>query len=257
MRKENQPVNVRKVPFFPVFLGLAAVAFAQEPSSPAPTSTLFDATRLRTGEFHYQVVKEGKEISGSVLTIEKRADASFRFTAKFDGFNQQWLSIATRAFAPITAQLRMGRANGDKYTMDLVYDKRRVTAAVSRWKPEAGSAPPNKEFTAEVMSGTVDQRVDWAAVLSSPLQEGQKFGFTVYDAEAGVSHVTANVSGEEEIHTPAGTFKSIRASYRIEKSSGAETYAIFASKDFPRFLVREDFQNGESLQLTEIRNGHD
>jgi hypothetical protein len=125
------------------------------------------------------------------------------------------------------------------------------------WKPEAGSAPPNKEFTAEVMSGTVDQRIDWAAVLSSPLQEGQKFEFTVYDAETGVSHVAASVSGEEEIHTLAGTFKIIRASYRIEKSSGPETYTIFASKDFPRFLVREDFQNGESLQLTEIRSGHD
>jgi Protein of unknown function (DUF3108) len=149
----------------------------------------------------------------------------------------------------------MDRANGDKYTMDLVYDKGRVAAAISRWKPEAGSAPPNKKFTVEVTSGTVDQRIDWAAVLSGPLQEGQKFEFTVYDAETGVSHVIANVSGEEEIHTPAGTFEIIRATYRIEKSSGSETYTIFASKDFPRFLVREDFQNGMSLELTKIGGG--
>ena len=46
-------------------------------SSPAPTSTLFDATRLRTGEFHYRIVKEGREISPGVLTIEKQADANF------------------------------------------------------------------------------------------------------------------------------------------------------------------------------------
>jgi hypothetical protein len=85
------------------------------------------------------------------------------------------------------------------------------------------------------------------------LTEGQKFEFKVYDAETGISHVTASVSGKEEIHTPAGTFEIIRARYRIEKSSGPEMYTIFASKDFPRFLVREDFQNGESLQLAEIR----
>src|SRR5215831_9542865 len=75
---------------------------------------------------------------------------------------------------------------------------------------------------AGVPPGTVDQRIEWVAVLSSPLKEGQKFEFTVYDVETGVSHVTASVSGEEEIHTPAGTFEIIRASYRIEKSSGPE-----------------------------------
>jgi Protein of unknown function (DUF3108) len=162
-----------------------------------------------------------------------------------------------RAHSRQSPQLRMDRANGDKYTMDLVYDQGRVTASVSRWKPEAGSAPSNKKFTAEVTSGTVDQRIDWADVLSNPLHEGQKFEFTVYDAETGVSHVTASVSGEEEIHTPAGTFEIIRASYRIEKSTGPEAYTIFASKDFPRFLVREDFQNGTSLELTKIGGGNE
>jgi hypothetical protein len=137
------------VQFFSAFIGLTVGAFAQQEPSPASTAPLFDATRLRTGEFHYRIVKEGKEISPTLLTIEKQANTNFRFTAKFDGFNQQWLSTVTRAFSPVTAQLRMDRANGDKYTMDLVYDQGRVTASVSRWKPEAGSAPPNRKFTAE------------------------------------------------------------------------------------------------------------
>jgi hypothetical protein len=139
--------------------------------------------------------------------------------------------------------------------MDVIYEKGRARASVSRWTLETRSAPPSKKVTAEIPPGTVDQRIDWAAVLSSPLQEGQKFEFQVYDPDIGVSHVTASVSGEEEIHTPAGTFEIIRASYRIEKSSGSETYTIFASKDFPRFLVREDFQNGMSLELTKIGGG--
>jgi hypothetical protein len=91
------------VQFFSAFIGLTVGAFAQQEPSPASTAPLFDATRLRTGEFHYRIVKEGKEISPTLLTIEKQANTNFRFTAEFDGFNQQWLSTATRAFAPVTA----------------------------------------------------------------------------------------------------------------------------------------------------------
>jgi Protein of unknown function (DUF3108) len=245
-------MRTRAAHFFFAFMGFAIAALGQEGPSPMATAPLFDATRLRTGEFHYRVVKDGKEVSRSVLIIQKQTDANFRFTAEFDGFNQQWLSIATVAFAPIRAQLRSDGANGGKYSMDVVYEKGRATASVSRWKLETSSASRGKKITADVPLGTVDQRIDWAAMLSSPLPDGQKFEFTVYDPETGISHVSASVAGKEEIQVPAGTFETIRANYRIEKSSGPETYTIFASKDVPRVLVREDFQNGESLQLTKI-----
>lgn len=158
----------RTVRFVFVFIGLAAVCFAQEPSSSALTTTLFDTARVQTGEFHYRIVKAGKEISRSVCVSRKQADANFRFAAEFDGFNQQWLSIATHAFAPVEAQLRTDRANGGKYAMHVVYHKGRARASVRRWTLETRSAPPSKTVTAHVPPGTIDQRIDWAAVLSSP-----------------------------------------------------------------------------------------
>lgn len=79
----------------------------------------------------------------------------------------------------------------------------------------------------------------------------------MYDPESGVSHVSAGVLGDEKIEVPAGNFETIRASYSIKKSTGAETYTIFASKNLPRVLVREDFQHGDSLELTKIGGGND
>jgi hypothetical protein len=48
---------------------------------------------------------------------------------------------------------------------------------------------------------------------------------------------------------PAGTFETIRAVYRIEKLKETETYEVLASKETPRFMVREDFSNGMSTEL--------
>jgi hypothetical protein len=74
-----------------------------------------------------------------------------------------------------------------------------------------------KPVSAAVPTGTVDQRIDWAAMLASRLEVGQKLDFTVYDPATGVSKVAGEVSKVEQIRVPAGTFETIRAVYRIEK----------------------------------------
>jgi hypothetical protein len=51
---------------------------------------------------------------------------------------------------------------------------------------------------------------------------------------------------------PAGTYETIRAVYRIEKSKGPESYEVLASKETPRFLVREDFSRGISTKLVKM-----
>jgi Protein of unknown function (DUF3108) len=225
---------------------------AQAPTPTASSESTRDATRLRTGRFEHRMIKNGKEIARFVITIQKQGDGNFRFTGEADGFNQRWLSTATRFFEPIDAQLRMNRTNGETYAMDLIYSKRRVTGSVSAWTLPKRTPPPSKPVEASIPPSTVDQRIDWAVVLASRLEAGQKFNFTVYDAETGVSPVVCEVSKTEQIQVPAGSFKTIRASYRIEKSKGAETYEVFASDVFPRILVREDFPNGTRIELTKM-----
>jgi hypothetical protein len=86
-------------------------------------------------------------------------------------------------------------------------------------------------------------------MLASRLEVGQKLDFTVYDPATGVSKVAGEVSKAEQIRVPAGTFETIRAVYRIEKLKETETYEVLASKETPRFMVREDFSNGMSTEL--------
>ena len=136
--------------------------------------------------------------------------------------------------------------------MSLLYGRDRVTGS-------AGTTADNmtneaklaemKPVSAAVPTGTVDQRIDWAAMLASRLEVGQKLDFTVYDPATGVSKVVGEIGKAEQIRVPAGTFETIRAVYRIEKLKETETYEVLASKEMPRFMIREDFSSVMSTEL--------
>ncbi len=81
------------------------------------------------------------------------------------GLNQNWESIATPLFHPISAMLRMQRKDGKLYSMNLKYDGDRVTGT-----QQTESSPSNKIDVVH-SAGTVDQRIDWAVVMASGLDE--------------------------------------------------------------------------------------
>jgi len=66
------------------------------------------------------------------------------------------------------------------------------------------------------------------------------------------SRVRVAIQGVERIAVPAGTFEAVRVVYTIEKNRGAETYEALVHRQVPRFLVRERFPNGSSIELVEI-----
>jgi hypothetical protein len=104
-----------------------------------------------------------------------------------------------------------------------------------------------------VPPGTVDQRIDWAAAMARRLEIGDKLAFTVYDPATGVSRVTGEVVRSERIQVPTGTYDTMRVIYQIEKSKGTERYEVFASKTEPRVMIREDFPDGTTSELTGIK----
>jgi hypothetical protein len=239
--------------FILLFGALTAIAQSTPPDKNPPemSDAKFDATRLRTGRFEYRIVRDGKQIATFTITVDKQSDGNFRFAAK--GFNQEWESVASSSFHPISAALRIERRKTKQtYSMSLTYGGNRVSGL-------AGTTADNvtneaklaemKPVSAAVPAGTIDQRIDWAAMLASRLEIGQKLDFTVYDPATGISKVASEVTKAEQVHVPAGTFDAIRAVYRIEKSKGTETYEVLASKETPRFMVREDFSTGMSTEL--------
>jgi hypothetical protein len=205
----------------------------------------FEAKRLRTGRFEYRVMKAGKEMATFTITVEKAAHGNFRFAGEAVGFNQKWESIATPMFQPVSATLRMQLRDGKMYSMTLKYADGYVTGS-----EEKESSRANK-IDSHVPPGTVDQRIDWAAAMSTGLVVGDKFNFTVFDPATGISQVTGKVAGDERIIVPAGTFDTVRIIYQIEKSKGTERYEVFVTKALPRMMVREDFPNGTSSELVD------
>ncbi len=193
------------------------------------------------------MVKAGKEIAKFTVTVEKGAAGNFRFTGEAAGFNQKWESIATPSFQPVSAMLRMQRRDGEMYSMNLKYGDGSVTGS------EQKGPSPAKKIDNHVPGGTVDQRIDWAAAMSSGLEAGAKFNFSVFDPATGVSRVTGKIEGTEKIIVPAGAYDAVRIIYQIDKSKGSERYQVLATKDLPRMMVREDFPNGTSTELVSIK----
>ena len=210
-----------------------------------------DAHRLRTGQFVYRDSTNGKKVGTSRITIETTAaGGDYDFSAETIGdSDQQWESIATSSFVPLSAKLSFGKAANSSPAFDLRYTLGRVSGyAVNRTGPNLRS---RRSVDAFVSADTVDQRIDWATVLASDLQPGGHFQFSVYDPGTGISHVLAQVGPLERLHVPAGFFNVFRITYCVNKATGAEKYIVFASEHLPRVMVREDFPDGTSSELVE------
>lgn len=232
-------------------LGLVLVVaplFGQSPGPSIPaTSPLFDANRLKEGAFENRMMKAGREIAKFTVTVAKLPDGNFRFTGEATGFNQHWESIATQFFQPLSATLRMQRKDGEMYSMNLTYNAYRVTGS------QQIDSSASSKIDNHIPAGTVDQRIDWAAVMASGLEIGDKLHFTVFDPTTGVSEVTGETIRAEQVTVPAGTYDAVRVIYEIAKSKGTERYEVLVTKSLPRMMVREDFPNGTSSELVMAR----
>ncbi len=208
----------------------------------------FDASRLRTGLFRYRTMLRGKDAGTSSISITRVDSGAYRFRNEVTGqFRQTWEAVASSRFEPRSATLGLGEDDDRSRTMSLLYRGGNVTGTATRTDPGKGARTTS--VSASVPEDVVDQRIDWAAVMSTSLSPGQTIAFSVYDPWIGVSRVSGRVGDRETITVPAGTFETQRVTYVIEKSTGTEKYELWVSKETPRFLVREDFPNGASTQL--------
>jgi hypothetical protein len=208
-----------------------------------------DAERLRTGLFRYRTVVDGKEAGQGRIQIRKSDSGNFVYTNLVEGaFSQSWEAVASRAFEPISAKLTMGQGKEARTAFELAYHGGRVTGFAS-----SGKGPPERRAVDEaVAEDTVDQRIDWAAVMAlKEYAPAGQFTFHVYDPGTGHSRVIAQVLGLETTTVPAGSFETARIRYRIEKNRGTETYEVFIKKEIPRLLVKEQFPNGSVTELVE------
>ncbi len=211
----------------------------------------FDARRLQVGSFSFRTLAEGKEVGRSRIQIHRGADSgNYVFSNLVTGsFSQSWESVATSTFAPVSAKLSFGQGSAARTAFDLLYHDNRVTGFIASQKE-----PSKKRDVGEtVADDTVDQRIDWAAVMAfEKYVKGQEYRFHVYDPGTGNSLVTVQIGESMTTVVPAGSFETVQLLYRIGKRSGAETYEVFVTKQTPRFLVKEKFPNGSITELVEL-----
>jgi hypothetical protein len=212
-----------------------------------------DATKLRTGAYSFRTLVDGKEVGRSRIQIRRSVDSrNYVFSNLVLGsFSQSWEAVASPSFAPVSAKLSFGQGSAARNAFDLSYQSNRVTGFIASQKEPF----KRREVDETVADDTVDQRIDWAAVLAfNEYVEGHEFKFHVYDAGTGNSLVSVRIGKSETTEVPAGSFETVCVSYRIDKCSGAETYEVFVTKQAPRFLVKEKFPNGSVTELVELTN---
>ena len=215
-------------------LVLATLAAAD----PAPQ---FDAARLRTGSFTYRDSVDGKQGSLSTTTIRQLPDGSYRFSADFPAFDQSWSTVATRAMEPKETLLKMRTRDGRRYEMTLRYAGLKVSGeAVTGASSDERFPGQDQAVTGEITPDTVDQRIDWATVMTADWKPGESFEFQVYDAKTASSRVHCEVSDAGMMDTALGNVHALKLQYTVYKASGTEVYTVYANADAPRMMLRED-----------------
>ena len=231
------------------FIGIVCLTLAMAGGQVARCD--FDATRLRTGSYSFRTLVDGKDAGRSRIQISKSADSgNYVFSNVVIGsFSQSWEAIVSPTFIPVLAKLTFGQGSAARTVFELAYQGSRVTGFVTARKEPF----KRREVNEMISDDTVDQRVDWAAVMTlKEYVEGQEFKFEVYDPGTGNSLVRVRIGKSEKTAVPAGSFETVHISYRIDKRSGAETYEVFVTKQAPRFLVKEKFPNGSVTELVEL-----
>jgi hypothetical protein len=215
--------------------------------APALPTAAPEADRLMLGEFEYLDTLNGSKVGGSRIRVARSSNGNYQFNNEVTGeADQAWTARCAKDFAPQMAQLSFGTPDGRKPLFELNYEPGRVKGFFMQ---RQGAERVRVAVDAAVSKGIIDQRIDWAAVMAASNQVGQRFSFEVYDPGIGTSLATAVVQRGPQLPLRGSPVPTLKIVYRINKSSGAETYVVFASEKLPRIMLREDFPDGTRSEL--------
>ena len=237
------------------FVLCLVLAFSTGPDLAARTTTSsglhLNARHLRTGRYLYRTVVRGENVGTSQISI-RRSSSMFVYRNRVTGeFSQDWRAVARVGFEPVSALLKFGEGHKRRTAFQLQYKNGRVKGFVMR-RNGSSELAAKIEIDRDLPSDTVDQRIDWAAVISQvDLLPEREFAFQVFDPVSGISRLTGRIVGIETTHVPAGDFQTMRVSYRIDKPKGPETYQVLTTVGTPRMLVKEEFPDGAVTELVD------
>ena len=220
-----------------------AAAPACPPTNGADSKPAFDATLLKEGRFIYRTTLKGKSLGETALEI-RRAGPYFVVSMSAPKISQAWKATVERSFAPLSASLEMLGRNGP-YVMELKYASSRITGKVS----EGGFTLSVNE---SVEGRVLDQRVDWAAMMASSAPADSSIAMRVFDPSTGLSEMLGKIGETRSMRGAWGEVTALRLDYTICKRDHLEKYTVYATRETPRYMLREDMPNGLVSELVRI-----
>jgi hypothetical protein len=223
------------------------VANAAAPACPSAADTdtqpRFDATLLKEGRFIYHTTLKGESLGETAIEI-RRVGAEFVISMSAPKIEQSWKATVTRSFAPLSASLQM-RGRKGPYAMELTY----VGAKITGEERQSGSTRPVKATAHGVV---VDQRVDWASIMAAAVPTGSAISLQVFDPSTGSSPMLGKIGGSQPVRGAWGELDAVRLDYTICKPDHVEEYTVYATRETPRYMLREDMPNGLVSELIRI-----
>lgn len=200
-----------------------------------------DARTLRQGRFTYRISADGEALG--VAIIEVRATQDGRYSIVLDGgdIGQHWRAEFSRDFTPQSATLEMSDASAP-YSMQIQYAAHGASGTQSR-------AGKRESFMAKFEGQVIDQRVDWAAMMAATIPAGGEIEFQVFDPDTHLSRLTGSRVATAPVTSVLGSVPAIRLDYTIYKGEHIETYSVYATRQRPHLMLREDMPNGLSIEL--------
>ena len=154
------------------------------------TSTLegdqrFEANRLQLGTFRYSDSSNGQVVGESRIRIQRaEGGREYIFSNVVEGASDQhWKAVITSTFRPISAELTFGGDGEQHKAFDLSYSRNCVSGVAAT---RDHNHFIDRRIGEEIAVDTVDQRIDWAAVMAlKSYEESETFTFHVYDTRMG------------------------------------------------------------------------
>jgi hypothetical protein len=228
-------------------LAASGATRADQPPCPpigdADTHPAFDAARLKEGRFIYRTTLKGESLGETAIEI-RRAGEAFVISMSAPDIKQSWKAEVRKSFAPVSASLAMNGKNGP-YEMNLRYAGSKVTGE----EREGGVTRP---VNAVVKGVVIDQRVDWASMMAATAAAQGSLAVHVFDPSTGSSDMLGHIGDAQPLSGAWGDATALRLDYTICKREHLEAYTVYATRDVPRYMLREDMPNGLVSELIRV-----
>lgn len=193
----------------------------------------FDASRLSPVTLTYQVVVQGTPFGTATTTLSRDgAEWSASTVMQAGPLNQRSEVRFDDSFTPVS--LTSSAAQGPmEMGADLQYENGRVTGEIRLPEQMGGQ----RAVDVEVPEGTLLTGMDAFALSVADLAVGETVAVPIFSEQSGsVTQATFEVTGEEEVTVPAGTFQA----FRVQLNAGPQSGTLWLRRDAPHVTLRQE-----------------